>query len=488
MKNERKSFSIKKKMYIFVILTVLVVALGTAAIAFLASVNQIDRYYKQNTADNARNFASMVDGDYLKELKAAAESEEFQQLREAAEAADDEAAIEEYLRSHGLWEGYYEIRSAITEYLGNMQNVKYLYVVAHGDANAEYDMYLVDDEENPLYETGYYEEREAELRGIDIAKLPEPTISNGDWGWLCSDFKPVYASDGSEVCIVGCDVGMDEVMQERTRLFIVLIIGALVFTAIVLVCAMIYINRFVVTPLKSMTAEMKRFRPAEDLGEESSGVMSLTIESHDEISEIYDGIRSMQINILNRLKEKEMAEKDIRDKEEKIDRLSIESYRDALTGVGNKAAYIREIEELNKKINKGKTIEFALVMVDMNRLKQINDDHGHKAGDQYIRGCCSMICEAFKHSPVYRIGGDEFVAVLTGKDYEHRKSLVEKLKEDYAQSYQQKEQDPWLRFSAAVGMAENASDDVTAEFVFKRADKAMYADKERFKQEYGSYR
>ena len=306
MKNERKSFSIKKKMYIFVILTVLVVALGTAAIAFLASVNQIDRYYKQNTADNARNFASMVDGDYLKELKAAAESEEFQQLREAAEAADDEAAIEEYLRSHGLWEGYYEIRSAITEYLGNMQNVKYLYVVAHGDANAEYDMYLVDDEENPLYETGYYEEREAELRGIDIAKLPEPTISNGDWGWLCSDFKPVYASDGSEVCIVGCDVGMDEVMQERTRLFIVLIIGALVFTAIVLVCAMIYINRFVVTPLKSMTAEMKRFRPAEDLGEESSGVMSLTIESHDEISEIYDGIRSIQKKKKIKIKKKKI--------------------------------------------------------------------------------------------------------------------------------------------------------------------------------------
>ena len=51
-------------MYIFVIITILAVAFGTSAIAFTTGANQINRYYEQNAADNARNFASMVDGGY----------------------------------------------------------------------------------------------------------------------------------------------------------------------------------------------------------------------------------------------------------------------------------------------------------------------------------------------------------------------------------------------------------------------------------------
>ncbi len=48
--------------------------------------------------------------------------------------------------------------------------------------------------------------------------------------------------------------------------------------------------------------------------------------------------------------------------------------------------------------------------------------------------------------------------------------------------------EPWLRYSASVGMAEHAADDNTFELVFKRADQDMYADKKCFKEQYGSYR
>ena len=127
-------------------------------------------------------------------------------------------------------------------------------------------------------------------------------------------------------------------------------------------------------------------------------------------------------------------------------------------------------------------------MVDMNDLKKINDVHGHKAGDMYIKGCCHLICETFKHSPVYRIGGDEFVAILQGQDLENRQSLVEGLRNDLSEAYSNEDLDPWLRYSAAVGMADYASDDNTFELVFKRADQAMYEDKKRFKEQHGSYR
>ena len=483
--------SIRVKMYIFVIITVLSVAFGTAAIAFNASADQIDRYYKQNTADNARNFASMVDGDFLAGLRAAAASEEFQALREQAEEEDDEALIEDFLREKGLWEKYSETRDMITAYLKNMEGIKYLYIVAHGDMDAECDMYLVDDAENPIYETGYYEQRETELRGVDLTAMPEPTISNGDWGWLCSDFKPVYASDGSCVCIVGCDIGMDDVMAERQRLMLILAGGALIFTSVVLTAAMLFINKTIVKPINTMTREMKKFTPTEKLSYEDAGVIDLNIRSRDEIGEIYRGIRGMQIRIIDYLKDmlaleedKKKAESELRDKDEQIDQLSIESLTDALTGVGNKAAYLKKTAELDQQ-SREPGFEFALVMVDMNNLKHINDEHGHRAGDQYIKGCCHMVCDAFKHSPVFRIGGDEFVAILQGQDYANRKDICEQLRRDFEKTYEQTGLSPWLRYSAAVGMAENASNDGAVEFVFRRADEKMYQDKARFKKKYG---
>ena len=490
MKKEKR-FSIKRKMYIFVIITVLIVATGVSTIAYTTQADQIDRYYKQNTVSNAINFASMVDGDFLAELRETAASDEFQELREKAEEEDDESLIEDYLVEKGLWDKYSETRDMLDSYLNNMTEIKYLYIIAHGDANAMYDMYLIDDKTNPIYETGYYEEREEELVGVDITSLAEPTISHGDWGWLCSDFKPVYASDGTCVCIVGCDIGMDDVKAERRKLLVELLVGTIIFASIILVGAVLFINRVVVRPLDEMTKEIKSFSPSESLDYKESGVIDIDIKSHDEISEIYHGIRDMEINIIDYLRnmvslreEKQKAENDIKNKDEQIGQLSIETYKDALTGVGNKASYIKKVSEINKQLEEN-AVDFAIVMVDMNSLKQINDEYGHRAGDIYIKGCCHMICEAYKHSPIYRIGGDEFVAILLGPDFENRIEKTNRLKEDYKKTHKTENVNPWERYSAAVGLAEHASDDNTVELVFKRADKAMYADKAIFKQQNG---
>ncbi|MBR1750281.1 MAG: diguanylate cyclase, partial [Ruminococcus sp.] len=79
-----------------------------------------------------------------------------------------------------------------------------------------------------------------------------------------------------------------------------------------------------------------------------------------------------------------------------------------------------------------------------------------------------------KHSPVYRIGGDEFVAILQGSDYENRMELVEKLRTAYTEAYEAAERRPWQRYSASVGIADLSADDNSAELVFKHADRTMY--------------
>ena len=172
--------------------------------------------------------------------------------------------------------------------------------------------------------------------------------------------------------------------------------------------------------------------------------------------------------------------------EQQIGQIRQEAYRDSLTGVGSKAAYTKKVDQLINQIKNGLQ-DFAVVMVDMNNLKYINDDFGHEAGDLYIKGCCHLICDAYKHSPVFRIGGDEFVVILQGQDYERRAEITEELRSAYEEAFDS-DKDPWLRYSAAVGLAEYSARENTYDLVFKRADHAMYAEKKMFKQEHGSYR
>ncbi len=492
-KAKKRRFSIGPKMYIFVIITVLAAAIGTTVLGYFINVSQIDTYFKNLAKHSAENFATMVDPGFLDKLRKVAASEDYQKMREQAEEDEDEAAVEEYLKKEGLWEQYCDTREKLCTYLHSMKDLKYLYIIEWGDKDAKYDMYLIDDDDNPITETGYYEEREAEFEGADPSQDIEPTISNGDWGWLCSAYAPVYLDDGTLVCHIGCDVGMDEIMAERRQNLYYMMLSAVGITVLVLIGAVVLANKVVVRPLDKITNEMTKFRPSENIGYDEAGVIKLDIRSRDEIKDIYDGVRSMQINIIDHLndlanmqRDKERAENDIRNKDAMIGRISEEAYKDPLTKVGNKAAYNKMTEELKKDIAEGR--KFAIVMIDINNLKHINDDHGHNAGDAYIKGCCHVICENYKHSPVFRIGGDEFVTVLRGEDYEHRHENFDRLKRTFEQTYEQQDVQPWERYSAAAGMAEFASDDNSVELVFKRADKAMYADKTAFKEKYGNYR
>ncbi|MBQ9009944.1 MAG: transporter substrate-binding domain-containing protein, partial [Clostridia bacterium] len=100
-------------------------------------------------------------------------------------------------------------------------------------------------------------------------------------------------------------------------------------------------------------------------------------------------------------------------------------YKDPLTGVKSKHAYNEAEERMDRRIEEGTVSRFSVAVFDLNDLKRINDTQGHEAGDEYIRTACRLICTHFKHSPVFRIGGDEFVAILEGVDYENQREILE---------------------------------------------------------------
>ena len=489
MEAKKRRFTLDKKMYLYLFTMILFTVASVCLFSYVINVSQIDGYFKQLTLDNAQNVASLIDADFYKELRTIAESEEYQTIRNQAEEADDDELVIRYFQKLGIWEKYQEERNRLIKYIENMQYVKYLYVVAWGDKDDMLDMYLMDADDVPIYETGYYEEREAEFAGMDPAEDVPPVISSGDWGWLCSGYARVYDKDGNLICHVGCDVGMDDIVRERRENLSYVIMSAVFSMIIVLMGTFLFVHKVVVQPLKSITREMKKFSPSENASYEEAGVINLELESNDEISDIYEEIHSMQTRIVDYIqnitairRDKEKAEDDARNKEEMIGKISEDAYKDALTGIGNKAAYVRRITELNDRLRE-ESVDFAIVMIDVNCLKIINDHYGHTAGDTYLKGISRRICNIYKHSPVFRIVGDEFVVILTGEDYVNRQEKLKNLREMFDQSYHQTDVEPWQRFSAAAGMAERASQDETVELVFRRADQYMYEEKLKFKKE-----
>ncbi len=153
------------------------------------------------------------------------------------------------------------------------------------------------------------------------------------------------------------------------------------------------------------------------------------------------------------------------------------AYRDSLTGLKNKASYLETTAHLDKDISDGIAL-FAIVMVDVNFLKRVNDTYGHDRGNEYLCNCARDICSVFGKRQTYRIGGDEFVVVLEGNDLLEATYMTEQFREVVAQKKDNSELEPWERVSAAVGMASYIPEtDTCAEDVFKRADQAMYENK-----------
>ena len=161
---------------------------------------------------------------------------------------------------------------------------------------------------------------------------------------------------------------------------------------------------------------------------------------------------------------------------EERDEARTAAFTDPLTGVKSKHAFSLQENHLEDRIALGEADLFGVIVCDVNGLKMINDTLGHKAGDEYIKAACKMLCEYFKHSPVFRIGGDEFVVLLEGRDYESRHEIMRDINAKIESHIGSTD------VVASLGLAEyEPGSDNSFHEVFKRADGLMYQRKLQLK-------
>ena len=153
------------------------------------------------------------------------------------------------------------------------------------------------------------------------------------------------------------------------------------------------------------------------------------------------------------------------------------AYKDSLTGVKNRTAYNEMSTENDVQIKIGEIEDFGLFIADINCLKETNDKYGHEIGNKLIIKASRIICDVFKHSPVYRIGGDEFTVLLRGTDLENFDALLCEMNSKFDESFIEVG-DEKISVSVAYGMSlYDSKHDVCFDDVFERADKKMYENK-----------
>ena len=117
------------------------------------------------------------------------------------------------------------------------------------------------------------------------------------------------------------------------------------------------------------------------------------------------------------------------DYERKLSAARSKANLDTLTGVKNRIAYENMSETLSQQIEGGQSVKYAIALCRVKDVALVNETKGRDAGDQLIRDACAIVCDVFKHSPVFRVAGDEFAAIAQGHDFECVDELVARMKE-----------------------------------------------------------
>ncbi len=175
------------------------------------------------------------------------------------------------------------------------------------------------------------------------------------------------------------------------------------------------------------------------------------------------------------------AKKEAKEHSMKAQELSNRVFVDALTSVRNKGGYDDYILHLKERIKKKDVVEFGICMFDCDNLKVINDNYGHEKGDVYLKTAAKAICEVFQHSPVFRIGGDEFTLILLNEDFKNRTELINLFKVNCNTVNEQAKND-WEQIHISIGLAiSELSNMASVDDVMRKADQLMYENKRKRK-------
>ncbi len=415
---------------------------------------------------------------------------------ELIEMAADEINIDhikDYLSGSYDKQEYYDTLSRLNRYTRFHKEILYMYVYKINEGNdaiatVVFDTYTdhegIDGEGDKLGDTYELDTAFAnELPRLQKGEYLGPIADNTKYGYLLTCSKPLY--DSNHICQGYIFVDFDLTPVKKSNLVFTLKLYAVsfIFMFILLALGIIAVSVRITKPIEKMYECISGFKYETDADRKNDidSLKVLDIHTNIEIESLYKAIIKSYEESYNYMTEYKIATK-------KLGVAREMAYIDTLTGINNKTAFDDAIKKYQEKINNKEIDKFAMIMADINNLKYINDNFGHKTGDEYIKGCCNILSANCKYSNVYRIGGDEFMIILQGKDLEEYETIFANLTDTFDRTYNNAETELYNRYSASLGMASLEEKDTNINDVVKRADSEMYTAKSKFKTKHGSYR
>ena len=305
------------------------------------------------------------------------------------------------------------------------------------------------------------------------------------WGRFYSAYVPVFNSKGKVGGIIAVDVEAawyEE--QQRVHIITTLVICVISLIAGGLIAFLITVKIqkrlvFLNSEMNKMTDEIEQLAQELRL---ASGRRTDTFEYDDSYkdeeercskTESADGFEELSCRL--KFVREELSQY-IADAHEL-------AYTDALTGSANRNAYIEAISDLNEKIMEAEA-DFSIAVFDINGLKNCNDNFGHEFGDLLIITTSDILKDFVGPENLYRIGGDEFVAIIDISNKSKIDDIFAAI--DLAiveanlkiEDFKTKEK---LALSKGYACFKRGKDS-EVQTVFRRADEAMYADKAAYYQ------
>lgn len=316
------------------------------------------------------------------------------------------------------------------------------------------------------------------MNGNEIVYFEE----DSDWGAAYTACKPLRNSNDKAFGLMCADISIELLHKTVNSYVTINVVLTLALGLLFGILLIIWLHRNVTGPIQLLEKSAHDFAKKCHGKKDPNAITFEQPEIHteNEVESLSHAINQMASDMREYIQTSISAEEDAKNAQEKAAGMTMLAYRDALTHVGSKIAYDEMRKSINHELRAGKT-DVAIIMVDLNNLKNINDSYGHDRGDSYILGSCQIICKIFKHSAIFRFGGDEFIVLLKGGgDFENRQALLEEARLAFRKAQKAEDKEPWKRYSAAVGLAEYTEDD-TIDSIFKRADADMYQNKMKIK-------
>ncbi len=385
-----KRIKISKRNFILAIILLILTNISLSTILLYEHKKTLKSQMEEHMLDIANTATYMLDSDFFKEI------------------TPDDKGSPEYEKSLTILRSF-------------QQNIKLDYIYAvRSDGDGTFSFTIDPDTQEP---TEFGQDIEA-TDALILASRGFPSVDkkphSDSWGRFYSAYSPILDDDGHVAGIVGVDFNAEWYESKLSAHKKISLIVTLLSTAIA-----------VGLSVGISHANRKRFyelnQEIDDLNKDFSKLDTLITKTSVKKLDMLPTNQSSLLKALAAGENIEDVPKDefselgssIAQMQKKLKTYIIyvdsQTYLDPMTGVGNKAAYAKTINEVDRSIEKGKG-KLSVAFFDLNDLNQINTLYGFETGDELLFTSAKILKEVFGSKNVYRVASDEFISILPEKN------------------------------------------------------------------------